>query len=82
MPRTEIEIMGETTITREERINVVVDVPQDILDEGDLHNWVTTQLQNGDSELSKEVNNDVNVTVEDESEGFDITSVDDLGPHD
>lgn len=82
VPRTEIEIMGERITTVEERINVVVDVPQNILDEGDLHAWVEQQLEDGDTELSREVNNDINVTVEDETVGFEITQVDDFGPHD
>lgn len=81
MPRTEIEIRAERVTTVGELINVVVDVPQDALD-GDLQEWVERQLMNDTSELSQEVNNDVNVTVEDETKGWEITQVDDLGPHD
>lgn len=81
MPRTEIEIMGETTKTTTERITVVVDVPQDVLD-GDLRGWVEQQSQDGDSELSKEMNDPVNIFQEDETEGFDIAEVTDHGPHD
>lgn len=81
MPRTQIEIMGETTKTITERITVVVDVPQDVLD-GDLHEWVEQQMQDNDSELSKEVNKPENIEQEDETEGFDIAEVTDFGPAD
>jgi hypothetical protein len=81
MPRTEIEITGENTKTITERINVVVDVPQDVLD-GDLQQWAEQQMQDSDSELSKEANDPVNISQEDETEGYDITSVTYIGPHD
>lgn len=81
MPRTELEIRAERTTTVEEVITVVVDVPQDVLD-GDLREWVEQQLQDSSTELSKEVDNDMNVVTEDETEGWDITEVSDFGPHD
>lgn len=86
MPRIEIEIRGERIITVDEVINVVVDVPQDILD-GDnpdygLQDWVETQLAIAGSPLSEAANDDVNVTVEDETTDFEISEVHDLGPHD
>lgn len=85
MPRTEIEIQAERVTTETEVINVVVDVPQDILD-GDnpdygLQDWVETQMAIAGSPLSEAVNNDVNVTVEDEEVTFEISEVHDLGPH-
>lgn len=81
MPRTEIEIMGEMIRTTTERITAVVDVPQDVLD-GDLRGWVDQQMQDGDSELSKQANDSMNILQEDETEVFDMTGVTDLGPHD
>lgn len=82
MTRTELEILGTKTVTTEERITVVVDVPQDVLDSGDLHEWAEKQLEDPATELSKEVNNDDNIEVDDETEGYEINEVTDLGPQD
>lgn len=82
MPRTEIEIMGETTKVITERITVVVDIPQEILDGDHLDKWVEQQSQDGDSELSKEMNNPANIVQDDEQEGYDISSVTYIRYHD
>lgn len=81
MPRTEIEILGAKTVTVTERITVVLDVPQEALD-GNLQEWAEKQLQDSSTELSKEVNNEMNIVQEDETEGYDIVEVNDFGPHD
>lgn len=84
MPRTEIEFLSTKTVTVDERITVVVDVPQHVLDKDQvaLHQWVEEQFMNSDTELSREANEEANVTVEDESEDYEINEVSDLGPHD
>lgn len=82
MPRVEIEIMGETTTTVTERITVVTDVPQEILDGDHLEKWIEEQSQNSSSDVSKQMNEDANVLQEDEVTGFEISSVMYVGPHD
>ena len=81
MPRIELEIMGTKTVSTDERITVVVDVPQDVLDDPfALREWVDKQLQDASTELSKEVNKDDNIEVADETEDYEVTEVNDLGP--
>ena len=78
MPRTEIEIFRTVTVRREEKVAVAVKVPQHILDNDVLHEWVEEQFKNPDSELSKECQ--ASWDVQDEDETVEIEEVVDLGP--
>jgi hypothetical protein len=81
MPRTTLEILRTRTVTTEQRIEVEVDVPQRVLNDGDrLHEWVEKQLMNRDSELFTLAEKDDNVEVADELESDEINEVTDLGP--
>lgn len=54
MPKVNLEILRTMEITREERIEVEVDVPAKVLGDPDkLHEWVEEQLGKVDSDLTQ-----------------------------
>lgn len=79
--KANIEILRTVEITRDERIEVEVEVPDRLLaDDAEfdaLENWAEKELKKEDSELSKEVGG--NWEVDDETESFSINEVIHLG---
>lgn len=54
MPKVNLEILRTMEITRDERIEVEVDVPAKVLGDPDkLHEWVEEQLDKVDSDLTQ-----------------------------
>lgn len=79
MPKTQIEILRTVTITRDESVEVEVNVPQDVLDDPDgLCDWTEQQLKRESSELFKAVH-DTGWDVADEDESEEIQEVNDFG---
>jgi hypothetical protein len=86
MPKTELEIKFDKTVNVTEVVKVEVDVPQSILDDPfadfGLQDWVDAQLQIPGSEVAVETAKEENIEVEDETTSYEITEVNDFGPHD
>ena len=77
MPKVNIEILRTVEITRDERIEVEVDVPAHLLgDDAEfdaLENWADVELKKTDSELTQACVG--NWDTDDESESVEINEV-------
>lgn len=67
MPVVEIEILRTRTVTIEESGTLEVRVPQDVIDNGDLHEWVEENVHKKDIERVMEMS--------DENEDIEIDEV-------
>jgi hypothetical protein len=80
MPKINIEILRTVEITRDERIEVEVEVPAHLLGEDAefdaLENWVDAELKKTDSELTRACVSSWD--IDDESESVEINEVTNL----
>lgn len=79
MPKVNLEILRTMEITREERIEVEVDVPDRVLgDPVELHEWVEEQLDKVDSDLTQACVGNWEVADETENPSIDqVINLDD-----
>lgn len=79
MPKVNLEILRTVEITRDERIEVEVEVPASILADPDkLHEWVEEQLDKTDSDLTQASVNNWEVVDETENPSIDqVINLDD-----
>lgn len=52
MPKVEVEILRTVTITREENVTVELNVPQQVLNDGDVVGWVDRLTEGSEDKLS------------------------------
>jgi hypothetical protein len=79
MPKVNLEILRTVEITRDERIEVEVDVPGYILADSDaLYDWVEAGLEKTDSELTQATVGNWEIADESENISYDeVTRLDD-----
>ena len=65
MPVVEIEILRTRTVTIEESGTLEVEVPQDVIDNGDLHEWVENNVSGRDIDRVMEISDeDENIEID------------------
>lgn len=81
MPKREIEILRTVTITREESVIIVVDVPKRVLKDEEVFEWADVELKKEGTAL-RTLADAADWDLNDEDESEEIDEINDLGPAD
>lgn len=58
MPKVEVEVLFTRVVTTDEAAFITVTVPQDVIDNGDVLDWVENNVPQADLDKAAEVNDE------------------------